>query len=474
MVSLPRHQRKVLVVGVGDDGPAGLATAVLARVKRADVLVGGRRHLALFRDIPAERVAITGDLGRLIDRLERVLEDRRVVVLASGDPCFFGIGPLLAARLGRARVEIVPHVSSVALAFARLGIGWQDARVVSAHGRPLADAVQAALGARKLAVLTDETNTPGGVADALLAAGAEDAPAWVFEHLGGLEETEFQARLSSLPRHPFRALNVLVVPELAWHDSPSSFSPVFSTSRSGIVPSPSPDVVPPEPRSLASRSPCSGPALSTAKGQAGSSPFGPLDGTRAQGRPAGFGLPESEYAHSAGLITKPEVRAVSLSRLRLRVGGTLWDVGAGSGSLAIEAAGLTPDLSVCAVERSETQIQMLRQNVAALAADCPIQVVAGEAPQALDDLPDPDAVFVGGSGGRLVEILDTAHARIRPGGRIVANLVTVEHLVQVLEWARSRGVATDVVQVSVARGAEILGMTRLQPENPVTIVTLTP
>lgn len=399
----------MLIVGIGDDGPAGLPSNVLARVQQADLLVGGHRHLEMLPELPAARVAITGGLDDVLQQIDAASGDRQVVVLASGDPCFFGIGPLLTARLGRERVEIVPHVSSVALAFARLGLAWQDARVISAHGRPLEVAIRGALGARKLAVLTDETNTPAIVAEALLQAGAEDTLAWVFEHLGGDRETETVSTLGGLSGRRFAALNVLVVPSLSW------------------------------------AAPC---------------------------QSAAFGLPESAYEHSAGLITKPEVRAVSLSKLRLRAGGSLWDIGAGSGSLTIEAAGMVPNLSVYAVERSAKQIPMLRQNVARLSRGCRVQIVEGEAPEALAELPDPDAVFVGGSGGRLADMLQVIHARIQSPGRIVANLVTFEHLAETLRWARNRELESEVVQISVARGADILGMTRLQAENPVTIVTI--
>jgi len=235
----------------------------------------------------------------------------------------------------------------------------------------------------------------------------------VFEHLGGQDETETQATLATLSGRTYAALNVLVVPALRWNDPTGA-------------------------------------------------------GTRA------FGLPESRYAHAAGLITKPEVRAVSLSKLRLRPGAVLWDVGAGSGSLAIEAAGLLPDLAVYAVERSETQLELLRQNVAVTGIVDRPTTVAGEAPDALAELPDPDAVFVGGSGGRLVEILDAARCRLRPDGRIVVNLVTYEHITTTLVWAREHAIEPEVVQVSISRGTALLGLTRLQAENPVTVVTLAP
>ena len=143
----------VAVVGIGDDGPAGLAPRARRIVQEAEVLCGGHRHLALFSEHPAERVPVTADVDGLVSRLEAELGRRRTVVLASGDPCFYGIGPILARRLGRERVQIIPGVSAVALAFARLGESWQDATVVSVHGRPLETAVRRALGARKLAIL---------------------------------------------------------------------------------------------------------------------------------------------------------------------------------------------------------------------------------------------------------------------------------------------------------------------------------
>ena len=402
--------RRVLVVGVGDDGPTGLPSGVRARIEQADLLVGGRRHLELFAEGGQDRLAIAGGLDSVLERVASAAADDQVVVLASGDPCYFGIGPHLADRLGRDRVEIVPCVSSVALAFARLGVAWQDATVVSAHGRPLDAAIRRAQGAQKLAVLTDDANTPGIVAGALLAAGADDGPAWVFEHLGGPRESAIKATLSDLVGRDFASLNVLVIPALSW-------------------------------------------CLQQSVGFS-------------------FGLPESAYEHTAGLITKPEVRAVSLSKLRLPAGGVLWDIGAGSGSLAIEAAGLVSGLRVYAVERSTTQLEMLRANVAKYVPDGRVQVIEGEAPDALAEIESPDAVFLGGSGGRLTEILDVAFDRISRPGRIVANLVTFENVGTVLAWARRRAIELEVVQVGVARGTDILGMTRLQAENPVTIVTI--
>ncbi|MCC6177733.1 MAG: precorrin-6y C5,15-methyltransferase (decarboxylating) subunit CbiE [Chloroflexi bacterium] len=402
-----RSTRRLLVVGIGDDGLDGLTPTVRARVAAAGLLVGARRHLSLIAEHPAERLTVTGDLNVLARRLAEEIQHRRVVVLASGDPCFFGIGSFLADRLGHERVEIVPAVSSVALAFARLGLGWQDARVVSAHGRPLDDAIRASVGGKKLAVLTDADNTPAVVAHRLLDAGAADADAWVFEHLGGPRERTEAGRLSEICRRSYARLNLLIVPTLTW----------------------------------------------------------PLADRR-------FGRPEADFEHHAHLITKPEVRAVTLSKLGLRDDGTLWDVGAGSGSVAVEAAGLLPGLRVYAVERSAEQIAFLEHNLRTLGRRAQVTAVQAEAPEALADLPDPSAVFVGGAGARLLDVLDTCIGRVAHGGRIVVNLITLERVGQALDWAKRRGLTVELVQIAVSRGMDVAGATRLDAHHPVFILTI--
>ena len=397
---------RVVVVGIGDDGPDSLTPGTLDVVRRAELLCGGHRHLGLFPEHPAERVAVTADVDALVARLQAEIGRRRIVVLATGDPCFYGIGPVLRRRLGPTPVEIIPNVSSVSLAFARLGESWHDATVVSAHGRDLPEAMRRAHGASKLAFLTDEEHTPAVIAQTMLDLGVDDAEAWVFEHLGGSEERQFHGKLSEVAAEIFDDLNVLVVPAVRWP------------------------------------------------------PF--IDG---------FGRPESDFVHVRGMITKAEVRAVSLSNLRLRQDDTLWDVGAGSGSVAIEAASLMRRGTAFAVERSAEQVELLRRNVARWGQGHLVKIVHGQAPAALADLPRPDAVFVGGSGGALEPMLDFCYDRLPPGGRLVVNLATVEHLADCTAWGRGRRAPFEVAQVLVSRGAEIVGLTRLEAQNPVFIVT---
>lgn len=188
-------------------------------------------------------------------------------------------------------------------------------------------------------------------------------------------------------------------------------------------------------------------------------------------RPLGPGLPEEEFSHSRGLITKAEVRAVALGLLRLPRQGVLWDVGAGSGSLTVEACLAAPGLRAFAVEKTADGLGHIRENrrrfrVAGLVP------VAGVAPEALGDLPNPDCVFVGGSGGNLAQILDTCWGRLRPGGTLVVSAVLTETLGETLDWCRERGVPVAFREVSAARSRPVAGRHRLEPQNPVTLVQI--
>lgn len=393
----------IALIGITDAGAASLLPEARAAVDAAAVLCGGERHLAFFPDHAGERVIIKADLESVFQRVAR--EQRPVAVLASGDPLWYGIGPLLVQRLGRERVSILPNLASMQLAFARLGISWQDAAFLSAHGRPLDGILPRALTVTKAVVLTDEVNTPTAIAEALLHAGSGDAEAHVFEHLGGAEERHTATMLSGLAGQTFAPLNLLVI--------------------------------------LRQRA----------------------------ARPYALGLPDQAYAHQRGLITKAEVRAVSLSRLALRQDSVMWDIGAGCGSVAIEAASLAFSGRVYAVERDATQIALLRQNRASFGAGN-LTVVEGEAPDATGALPQPDAVFIGGSGGRLSAILQQAFQALHPNGRVVLNLVSLEHLAEATAIARAAGWPVAITQVALSQAVNTAGITRLAAQNPVFVVTL--
>ncbi|MGW3953959.1 precorrin-6y C5,15-methyltransferase (decarboxylating) subunit CbiE, partial [Streptomyces sp. NPDC004752] len=340
----------ITVVGTGTGAPVrqdALAGAAL--------IVGGRRHLDSVR-LPggAERLVL-GSLGRALDTIAGYVEAARpVVVLASGDPGFFGIVRALAERFGSGLLDVRPGVSSVATAFARIGLSWDDAVVVSAHGRALRTAVNACRAHPKVAVLTG----PGaGPAELGAALGAADRVLVVASALGDPAGERVER----------------VTPaEAAARDWGAAVSVVLCLDES--------------------RAP--GAARTVA---------GP------DARPSRWALDEAEFAHRDSMITKFEVRALALARLGPRLGDLVWDVGAGSGSVAVECARL--GAAAVAVEKSADGVERIRANTAAHGVD--VRVVHGTAPAVLAGLPDPDAVFVGGGGRELPAVVTECARRAR-------------------------------------------------------------
>ena len=288
-----------------------------------------------------------------------------------------------------------PAPSSVSLAFARAGLSWDDAVVVSAHGRRLDAAAVAA--APKAAVLTGPETPPEAVGRAL-PAGVEPATSWVCSRLGE----------PGRDRGPHRHWPVWP-PEASTPSRWSSWPGPASTGRDA-------------------------PSVTW----------------------RGFGRPVAEFAHRAGMITKPEVRAVVLSKLDLHPAATLWDVGAGSGSVAVEAARMVPGLRAWAIERRPDDSRRIAANAEGLA----VTVVEGDAPGCLAGLPDPDRAFVGGGG---IEVLDAVCARMAPGGVVVATFAALDRA------GAAAARLGNLVQITVNRARPIGadGAVRLDADNPV-------
>jgi precorrin-6Y C5,15-methyltransferase (decarboxylating) len=416
----------LVVIGIGHDGPAGLSAEARAHLTAARVLAGGRRHLAFFPEWDGERIVIDGDLAAVVGRLRERYRRDRTVVLASGDPLFFGIGRVLLESFPREDLLFLPHVSSVQLAFARVKETWDDARVVSLHGRPL-EALRPAVEARaaKVAVLTDGTNHPGAVADFLRRLGAaEDYALWVCENLGGADERVSRHAPAAMADETFSPLNVVL---LLRERAPSPLSPVLRGEGSGV------------------RGGDDVPLL---------------------------GIPEGALLHRAGprgLITRREVRLLALCYLELRPGDVVWDIGAGSGSVAIEAARLSDGLRVFAVERDDEEFRRLEANVARVGAGR-VRAIRAEAPEGLADLPDPDAVFVGGSGGRLRDILAVSARRLKRGGRVALNCITLENLALGWDALREAGMDPEATSVQLSHSRPLGRLHCLEPDNLIFIL----
>ncbi len=404
----------VTVIGVADDRAELLSPEARQELVEAEVVVGGRRHLLLWRSWHAQlgdtaqdptTVEIGADADEAAHAVQRAVRaGQRVCVLSSGDPGFFGIVRALVRAVDRTQVRVLPAPSSVSVAFARLGLPWDDARVISAHGRPLADAVFLARTARKAAVLTSPDTPPEALGGALVEAGASMDLVAVCSRLGSGDEDVVELTLGELAAGRFDPLSVVVLvgpgglPLVGWQPGAEDTDKVLA-----------------------------------------------------------WGAPDDAFAHRDGMITKAEVRAVVLSKLALPALGVLWDVGAGSGSIAVEGASLRPGLTVLAVEaRAETAA---RVSANALALGAAVHVVRGRAPEALAGLPAPDRVFVGGGG---IPVLDAVLERLRPGGRVAAAYAALDRA------AAAADRLGHVVQVGIARGEQLPGGGwRLDAQNPV-------
>jgi len=386
--------------------------------------------------VPRVVLLSTDQPAVLIPQLQQALEQGlRTVVLASGDPLWFGIGRLLLDRFGRARLRFHPAPSSLQLAFARIGRPWQDASWVSLHGRepePLAARLQQRPAA--LAVLTDPSRGGAGAVRVLLrASGLEAAYGfWLCERLGHDGER---------------------VQKLASEDPlPADLDPLHLVLLVAETPAPLPAVLPAGLAAPPSRSADSADAL-------------PL-----------FGLDDGlwlQHDDRPGLMTKREVRIQLLADLQLPATGVLWDLGAGVGSVGIEALRLRPGLQLWALEQRGGGGAVIRANAErfgvgqALAAG---GVIEGRAPAALAQLPDPDRVLIGGGGRERAAIVAAVLQRLRPGGVVVIPLATIEALAELRPLLEQAGLQVGVSQLQAWRGAPLADGTRLAPLNPVLVL----
>jgi precorrin-6Y C5,15-methyltransferase (decarboxylating) len=417
---------KCRIIGVLDDGMASLSRMAQVHLQQAQLVIGGTRTLQLFAgqiDAAARQRDLSGALSQVPAwiRAAQALK-QRVVVLATGDPLCHGIAAYLASRLCIEAIEVLPNVSTLQLACARLGLPWQDMKFSSVHSKDAGDWVEGAEPSHglyallrdirqndRLAILTSPDNTPDRIARMLVLEGlADDFAMAVAERLCQPEERVVSGiSIQAASQMPFADPNVVVL----WR--------------------------------TALRTP-----------------------------PVLLGLPDASYQQrypEKGLITKNEVRVVSLARMQLRANSVVWDIGAGSGSVGLEAARLCRQGHVYAIEKNVDDSAIVRSNRKALGISNHT-LVHGKAPEGLQHWPDPDAVFVGGSGGELAELIRLILQRLKPDGWLVMNFVTLENLSVAVATLKALGVAWDVLQLQASRSKPILHMNRMAAENPVWLV----
>jgi precorrin-6Y C5,15-methyltransferase (decarboxylating) len=396
-------QARITVVGL-DGRPLDGATVRL--LEDAALVAGGGRHLERLGVGRDRAVVLKGDLSEALDRIEDT--DGPAVVLASGDPGFFGIVRLLAGRFGRENLCVLPGLSSVALAFSRAGLSWDDAVTVSAHGRDPRRAANVCRAHPKVAVLTSPDFGPAELAGELEGLGRGIV---VAEKLGELDERVFQGDAGTVAGMEWEDPNVVLVLD--------------------------------------------GGRMAGHKGWISS-------GLQSRGR---WALPEDEFDHRSGMITKSATRAFVLSCLGPGPGDLIWDVGAGSGSVAVECARL--GAATIAVERDPESCTRIRRN--AERHDVHVQLVEGEAPEVLRDLPEPDAVFVGGTGGNFDEIVKLCAVSVRRS--VVLALVGLERVVPAAQILEDCGLGVETTFLQTSRMKGVGDLHRLAAESNIFVVS---
>jgi precorrin-6Y C5,15-methyltransferase (decarboxylating) len=410
-------EAKVHIIGIGSDGLAGLTSRARDLIVNADLVLGSDHTLELLPDVRVERLHIGSNLPDVVRMVETNLGRKRMVVVAGGDPLFYGVARYLCDRLGKDHFEVLPHVSSMQLAFARVKESWEEAFLTNLASHPLESVLDRIRVAEVVGLFTSENESPPRIARELLARGLDYFRVYICENLGGPDERVTQGELADIQDMEFAPLNVMIL----------------------------------------KRKP------------------GRPDQQRPAARFRRFGNPDDVFAQSrpkSGLITQAEVRAIALAELDIQPASVVWDIGAGSGSVAIEAAQLAEPGIVYAIEQEAADYHLILANAQTFGVRN-LKAVHGTAPAVFTGLPAPDAIFVGGTGKEVARLLEAAYAALRPGGRMAINVATVESLSAT--YAALKALASEVraLLVSLSRGVDQLETLRFEAVNPTFLLSVT-
>ncbi|MEE2600041.1 MAG: precorrin-6y C5,15-methyltransferase (decarboxylating) subunit CbiE [SAR324 cluster bacterium] len=389
------------VIGIGEDGWDDLSADSRELLYKSEIVIGGERHLKMIPgDWEGERIIWASPIREAVTKIldwrpSEPGSGKKVAVMASGDPLCYGIAAKLLRHLPIEEIWIKPALSTFSLICSRVGWSLPDIETLTIHGRPLEMLHTFVQPGAKLLVLNQDEGSPKQAAELLAARGFGKSQITVLEHLGGSKERQFSGQADSWNHPDGAALNAMAIECIA--------------------------------------------------------------GTRANVLARIPGLPDDAFLHD-GQLTKREIRAATLSRLMPVVDQILWDVGAGCGSVAIEWMRCNPRCKAVAIEKSESRLKMIQQNAFQLGVPM-LDIVPGNAPEVLVDLPAPDAIFIGGglSGGNMLE---TCWNALNPGGRLVANAVTLEGEQKLVQWqkvnAEKNGASGDLARLAVSH-VETLG-----------------
>ncbi len=405
--------KPIHLIGMGT-GPKDLTRYHRELIKQADVLVGGQRLLDGFEDPACERLPITRNLSGLLEEIRERMKTESVVILASGDPLFYGIGAYLLKNIDPDYVTIHPNINMVSAAFARIKMPWQNARVVSLHGRQdEEDLRNACYTEDTIAVFTDPERHPGWLANWMREKGLTCFDLCVLEKMGEPEETIRWFAVEEAVGKEFADPNLTVLIRKAVTDAGEG-------SQKYVV------------------------------------PFS--------------GMPDEAFEHEAGMITKSEIRVISVAKLKPETQHVMWDLGAGCGSVSIEASLFLNGGQIFAVEKNPVRAGQIRENICRFRVGN-ITVVEDVLPEAIDNLPDPDRIFVGGGGSHLESILARCIERLKADGIIVVNTVLLDNLNKGANALENAGFSVETIQVQINRVKPMPWSKRLDALNPVWVIT---
>jgi len=403
----------ISIIGIGDDGLTAVAESTRQLILSAEVLAGSDRTLALVPEASGQHLPVSGDLDDVVEKINDA-GNAKIVLLVIGDPLFYGLARFLCEQLGHDRCEIIPHVSSMQLAFARVKESWDEAYLTNLANHSLDAVIQRIRTADKVGLFTTEACGPAAVAQSLLDHRIDYFTVYVCENLGARNERVTRGSVVEIAGQDFESLNVMVLIR---------------------------DInVPDQPRDLQAR--------------------------------GSFGNPDEAFIQSTpkhGLLTSAEVRSIALAQMALHSRSIVWDVGAGCGTVSVEAALLAAGGQVFAIEQDAEDETFILENAKRFDVHN-VSPVLGRAPEVWADLPDPDAIFIEGSGREVVRLAELAFARLRDGGRLVANVISIGALDELRQTLGKHTTDVQIWMVNVARGTDQLERLKFDALNPTFLI----
>jgi len=380
-------------------------------IENADFLIGGHRLLEMFEKLKIKKLVIKNNLTQVVEEISQCIDHMNIVVLASGDPMFFGIGAFLTRKFGKDSVKIMPNISSVARAFSKIKEQWNDAHLLSLHGKRSNDISPIFSGGNKFAILTDKKKDPSWLAKKIVGKNQEGFSMCILENIDSpKEKISWFDDMRKVINKKFESPNIVILKR----ENPSR----DFTKNQHVHP----------------------------------------------------GMKDHAFSTDKGLITKSEIRSIVLSKLNFTKNNHLfWDLGAGSGAISIEASSIVSHETIYAVEKNEKRIPLIKENISRF--NIPnIKLIHGTLPGILDKLPVPDRIFIGGGGKDLLKICKEAVKRLALNGIIVVNTILIENPGPVFQTMKKSGLGPELLSVQISKSKSMPHGERLEPLNPVWII----